>query len=143
MNQTQKGNKQGISLGDILQSAPGKLSMDHAVALAQQVERYESALKMMKDHLKAFVTLHGPVSANGKVFDFMESTPKWSFEPVNTKSLATAISIEGGDPWKYLTIDVNTLKKAGYSEDLLSLYGKKKPGNKSFRSVQEKNYKGH
>ena len=115
------------------------LLQEDAIALAQQVERYEQALKLMKDKLKAYVTLHGPVEANGKVYDFFPSY-SWDFEPDKLKALAGMIVIDGLNPFDYLSLSKTALKKLKWSDDLIRQYGKEVESSKSFRSVKAENY---
>lgn len=112
---------------------------EDAEKLAQEIERYDAALKLMKDKLKAFVKLNGPVKANGKVWDNMKSS-SWHFEPDNLKALAGMMAFEGINPFEYLTLSAAALRKLKWSEEVISHYGVKKPGSESFRSVKEENY---
>lgn len=117
-----------------------QLQNEDAVAIAQQLERYEQTVKLLKDKLKAYVELNGPVQANGKVWDFFTSAPSWEFEAERLKILAGMIAVDGNNPFDYLSLSSAALKKLNYSEAMLSQYGKQKPGNKSFRSVKAENY---
>lgn len=116
-----------------------ELHLEDAVALAQQLERYEQAVKLLKNKLKAYVELNGPVQANGKVWDFFQNN-SWDIKGDGLKQLAGMMVIEQKNPFDYLTVSANSLKTLGYSDELLSNYGQKKTGNKTFRSVKVENY---
>lgn len=112
---------------------------EDAIALAKEIERYEAAVKIMKDKLKAYVKLNGPVKANGKVWDFMTSY-SWEFEPDSLKALAGMMTLSEINPFEYLNLSSTAIKKLKWSDELLSQYGKKVPSSSSFRSVKEENY---
>ena len=114
--------------------------MAEIMEIAQNLERYENAVKQMKAKLKAHVELHGPIRVNGKVWDLFESAPKWVFAPAKLRELAVEMTVTQKNPWEFLSLTSNDIKKLGFSEDVLSKYGTKQSGNKTFRSVQEKNY---
>lgn len=119
-----------------------EMQMEDAIALAQQIERYEQALKLLKDKLKAYVELNGPVTANGKVWDYFGST-SWNFSPENLKALCGMMAIDGINPFELLSLSAAALKKTGFSEEMLSHYGTRKEGNKTFRSVKVQNYQNN
>ena len=116
-----------------------EFTMEDAVELAKEVERYEAALKIMKDKLKSFVQLSGPVHANGKVWDFMPSY-SWQFEPDSLKALAGMMVLDGLNPYEYLNLSSSAIKKLKWTDEVLSHYGKKAESSKTFRSVKEENY---
>lgn len=116
-----------------------EMQLEDAVALAQQLERYEQAVKLMKEKLKAYVELNGPVTANGKVWDYFYSS-SWEFQPDRLKVLAGMIAVDGLNPFEYLSLSSSALKKLNYPDEMLSQYGNKKQGSKSFRSVKVENY---
>lgn len=124
---------------DIQSKKVNEMHLEDAIALAMQIERYEQGVKIMKEKLKAYVELNGPVTANGKVWDFFYSS-SWDFEPDRLKVLAGMIAVDGHNPFDYLSLSSAALKKLKYSEEMLSLYGSKKQGSKSFRSVKAENY---
>lgn len=116
-----------------------ELVQEDAIALAQQVDRYEQALRLMKEKLKAFVQLNGPVEANGKVYDFFPSY-SWEFESDKLKAMSGMMVIDGLNPFEYLSLSSTNLKKLKWSDDLLGQYGQRKESSKSFRSVKAENY---
>jgi hypothetical protein len=116
-----------------------EMHVEDAIALAQQIDRTKQALKLLEDKLKAYVELNGPVNANGKVWDYFHSST-WNFAPDRLKALCGMLAIDGFNPFELLNLSATALKKTGYSDDLLSQYGEKKQGNKSFRSVKAENY---
>ncbi|MFS0783482.1 hypothetical protein [Bacillus sp. 1P06AnD] len=117
-----------------------KMQVEDAVAIAQQLERYEQAVKQMKEKLKAYVELNGPIEANGKVWDHFVSASTWEFSAERLKILAGMIAVDGLNPFDYLSISAKDLKRLNYSDQMLSQYGSQKTGNKSFRSVKAENY---
>lgn len=112
---------------------------EDAIALAQQVDRYEQALKLMKDKLKAFVQLNGPVESNGKVYDLFPSY-SWEFEADKLKAMSGMMVIDGLNPFEFLSLSSSSLKKLKWSDELLNQYGTRKESSKSFRSVKVENY---
>lgn len=109
-------------------------SMEDAIALADEIERMEAVVSTMKNKIKAFVELNGPVKTQDKTWDFREST-SWKFAPDGLKELAIDLATEGKDPWVYLSISSSDLDKLGLPEEMLELYAKKTT-RKSFRSVK-------
>lgn len=104
-------------------------SISDAIRIAQEIERYEIALKEMKDELKRFVQENGPVDTGHKTWDFSLSV-SWVFSPDKLKELASEILMNGGNPWEYLGIgsrEISSLKKAGIVNDsVLQKYGTEK-----------------
>lgn len=117
-----------------------EFTLEDAKELAQEVDRYEAALKLMKAKLKAFVELQGPVEANEKVWDFQPSS-SWSFAPDQLKVLAGMIAFDKKNPFEYLTLSATSIKKLKWSDETLSHYGEKVAGSSSFRAVKVENYK--
>jgi hypothetical protein len=115
-------------------------TVEDAALLAQEIDRYDAALKAMKNKLKAFVEINGAVEANGKVWDFQPSS-SWSFEPEQLKVLAGMIVFDKKDPFEFLTLSATAIKKLKWSDEVLSHYGEKKAGTSSFRAVKIENYK--
>jgi hypothetical protein len=105
------------------------LSHEEAVKLALEIERYEAALKQMKDRLKEFVTANGRLTAGDKAWDFYPSE-SWEFEPARLKELAMGIAMDGKDPWEYLSLSASALKSLDMTDAELSQYGKKKVTNR-------------
>lgn len=93
-----------------------------AINIANEIERYEAALKQLKDALKKYVDANGPVDTGDKIWDFTTST-SWSFTPENLKMLATEIFARGFDPWEYLDIDAKAVTKNVMPETELAQYG--------------------
>jgi len=105
------------------------LSQEEAVRLALEIERYEAALKQMKDRLKEYVAANGRLVAGDKVWDFYP-VDSWKFEPDKLKELAMGIAMDGKDPWEYLSLSASALKSLGMTEAELSQYGSKKVTNR-------------
>jgi hypothetical protein len=116
-----------------------QMTLEDAVEIAQTIERYEAAISQLKDKLKAYVELNGPVKANGKVWDFFYST-SWEFAPDRLKAMAGMMVIDGFNPFELFTLSSSAIKKLGWSEEILLQYGKKVQKSKSFRSVKAENY---
>ena len=102
-------------------------------ALAKEIELLEAALKQAKNKLKTIVETYGEVCTETSIWGFTTSQ-SWKFTPEKLKALATDILIETGqNPWNFLSITSNDLKKLQYTDEKLSQYGTKKE-SKSFRS---------
>lgn len=97
-------------------------NMEQAVKVANEIERYEGALKQMKDSLKKFVEVKGPVDTGEKTWDFSDSV-SWNFAPDKLKDLAAEILMQGHNPWEFLGIGSKELAKTGLTEDVLKQYG--------------------
>lgn len=101
-------------------------SYQEAIDLANEIERYEAAVKQMKDALKGFVEKVGlPVDTGEKIWDF-SSSESWSFSPVNLKALASEILLMGFNPWEYLDLGSRAISKLNLTQDVLGQYGKAK-----------------
>lgn len=100
-------------------------TLEQAVALAQEIERAEAAVKAMKAQLKEYVAANGPVETDDKVW---EITPvvSWSFNGESLKELAQQMVLEGINPWELLSLPATSLSKLGWSEDILAKFGQKK-----------------
>ena len=101
-------------------------SYQEAIDLANEIERYEAAVKQMKEALKAFVEKVGlPVDTGEKIWDF-SSSESWSFSPENLKALASEILLMGFNPWEYLDLGSRAISKLNLTQDVLGQYGKAK-----------------
>jgi hypothetical protein len=98
-------------------------TLEQAVALAQEIERAEAAVKAMKAQLKEYVAENGPVETDDKVWE-IAPVVSWSFNSL--KELATQMVLEGHNPWELLSLPASSLAKLGWSEDVLSKFGQKK-----------------
>lgn len=108
-------------------------SLQEAIDMANEIERYEGAVKQMKEALKAFVEEIGlPVDTGEKVWDF-SSSESWSFSPENLKALASEIFLLGFNPWEYLDLGSRAVTKLNLTQEVLGQYGKAKT-NKRFSS---------
>jgi len=101
-------------------------SYQEAIDMANEIERYEAAVKQMKEVLKTFVEKVGlPVDTGEKVWDF-SSSESWSFSPLNLKALASEILLMGFNPWEYLDLGSRAISKLNLTQDVLGQYGKAK-----------------
>lgn len=106
---------------------------EQAVKTALEIERTEAALTQMKAELKAYVEANGALEAGDKKWDFYPSY-SWEFVADKLKELAVSITIEGENPWDFLTLPAASIKKLGWDELTLSRYGSKVESSKSFKS---------
>lgn len=98
-------------------------NLQEAIAMANEIERYEAAIKQMKDMLKAFVEKTGlPVDTGEKIWDFSTST-SWSFSAEQLKEVAAEILMMGHNPWEYLGLGSREIEKLNLPETLLKQYG--------------------
>ncbi len=104
-------------------------NMQEAIQIANEIERYEGALKQMKANLKEYVEKNGPVDTGEKTWEFSESV-SWNFEPDKLKELAAEILMQGHNPWQFLGIGKKEIEKTGLTEFVLKQYGTKKITNR-------------
>lgn len=114
-------------------------TIDEAIELAGEIERAEAALKQMKDQLKAFVDENGSVETSDKVWDYNVSV-SWKFDGESLKRMSQDMALDGLNPWEMLSLPSSSLKKLGWSEDVLSQYGTKKE-TRRFASRKKISYK--
>lgn len=100
-------------------------TMNEAIKLANEVERIEAVLKVMKDQMKAYVQKNGPIETDSVIWDFNESV-SYSFNPEQMKNIAENIVLEGENPWALLSISSSNLKKLGWSDSFINQLGQKK-----------------
>lgn len=100
-------------------------TMNEAIKLANEVERIEAVLKIMKDQMKAYVQKNGPIETDSVIWDFNESV-SYSFNSDQMKSIAENIVLEGENPWALLSISSSNLKKLGWSDSFINQLGQKK-----------------
>lgn len=100
-------------------------TMNEAINLANEVERIEAVLKVMKDQMKAYVQKNGPIETESVIWDFNESV-SYSFNPDQLKNIAENIVLEGENPWALLSISSSNLKKLGWSDSFINQLGQKK-----------------
>ncbi len=100
-------------------------TINEAINLANEVERIEAVLKVMKDQMKAYVQKNGPIETDSVIWDFNESV-SYSFNPDQMKNIAENIVLEGENPWALLSISSSNLKKLGWSDSFINQLGQKK-----------------
>lgn len=107
------------------QAVPEISSLKEAVELAAEIERMESALKLLKAELKKFADQNGDIETGDKVWAYSTSV-SWDFHESGLREMADQLALEGMNPWEMMTITPATLKKIGWSEDVLMQFGQKK-----------------
>jgi len=109
---------------------------EEAIELANEIERMDSAVKLMKDNLKKYVEDYGPVDTGERVWSINESV-SWRFDTEGLMKLAKHLANEQQNPWDYMTLNGTNLKKAidktNLSEAELEKISKKRI-NKRFTS---------
>jgi hypothetical protein len=96
-------------------------TLDEAIHIANEIERYEGVLKQLKDALKKFVETNGAVNTGEKIWDMF---PVVSWDVSDSRLLAEKIFDKGANPWEFLKVDIKTvLKKGILSEQELSQHG--------------------
>lgn len=116
---------------------PKDMTMEDAQALAEKIAFIEAGVKKMKEHLKMYVELNGPVEIGEVVWDKHPSQSwKWTVEA--KRSFAEMIAIEGMNPWDYLSFSAGDLKKLGWNEEVLSQYAERKISH-TFKSKKKDN----
>jgi hypothetical protein len=110
----------------VIQTTVKIKTIQEAIAMANEVERHEAALKQMKDALKTFVEESGlPIDTGEKIWDFSLSE-SWTFAPDNLKALASEILLMGYNPWEYLDLGSRAIDKLNLTKDMLNQYGTSK-----------------
>lgn len=111
-------------------------TLDEAVQVANEIERLESAVKLLKDELRAYVREHGEVDTGEKVWRFQQSV-SWDIPPEKLKEVARLIALDGRNPWEYLNITPAKVRSLDWSDETLSEYGEKRIRN-NFRGYASK-----
>lgn len=110
-------------------TATASMTKDEAIEMALEIERTEAAMKKMKEALKAYVDEHGALRAGDKVWDYSQSV-SWSFDAMQLRELAVAITAEGKNAWDFLKLPADSIKKLGWEETALEQYGSTKITNR-------------
>lgn len=100
-------------------------SAEEAIRVANEVERLEAVIKVMKDQMKAYVDKNGPIETDSVVWDYNESA-SFSFTADQLKRVAENIVLEGKNPWELMSISASNLKKLGWEESFVEALGTKK-----------------
>ncbi len=100
-------------------------TLAEAIKTANEIERLEGALKVMKDALKKFVEDNGAVDTGEKTWDFTESI-SWKFTPEKLKEFSRDLVVEGINPWALLSIGSKEIKETGLTEEALLEYAQRK-----------------
>lgn len=99
---------------------------EEAVKLAQEIERLEAVVKAMKETLKKYVEETGqPVETADQIWGKWP-VENWKFTPEKLKELCQELAIEGVNPWEYLTLPAESIRKIGWPEEALLRFGDKK-----------------
>lgn len=108
-------------------------TLEQAVKTALEVERLEVALSRMKAELKTYVEANGPLAAGTMKWDFYPAYG-WSFKADKLKELALKITTEGLNPWDYLHLPSESLKRLGWQDEVIGQYGSKVIASRSFKA---------
>lgn len=103
-------------------------TIEEAIQVANEIERLESAVKLLKEELRAYVREHGEVDTGEKVWQFRQSV-SWNIPPENLKEVARMIALDELNPWEYLGITAKNIRSLGWSDETLSEYGEKRIRN--------------
>lgn len=98
---------------------------ERAIELAREIHRLEAILKAMKDELKELVKTHGPVTVDGKTWDFYPAV-EWRFSPEGLRAFAEELALDGIDPWTVLDVSSTALKKLSLDESFLGRFAERK-----------------
>jgi hypothetical protein len=94
-------------------------STQEAIRVANEVERLEAVIKVMKDQMKAYVDKCGPIETGSVVWDYNE-TCSYSFTADQLKKVAENIVLEGKNPWELMSISSSNLKKLGWEDSFVN-----------------------
>jgi hypothetical protein len=100
-------------------------TMQEAIELAAEIERMDAALKLLKSELKGFVDRNGAIETDDKVWNYTTAV-SWDFGEQGLKDMAESIALEGLNPWELMTLSPASIKKLGWSEEVLLNFGQKK-----------------
>ena len=114
---------------------PKDMTNDDAIQIAEKIAYLEAGIKGLKEHLKKFVELNGPVETTDMVWDKFPSC-SWKFTSQGKREFAEMIAIEGMNPWDYLDFSKGSLTKLGWSDEVIGQYAENKT-NYSFRSKKK------
>lgn len=106
----------------------GIKTFEEAVQVANEIERLESAVKLLKDELRTYVREHGEVDTGEKVWKFQQ-VESWNIPPGNLKEIARLIALDGRNPWEYLNITPAKLRSLDWSDETLAGFGEKRIRN--------------
>lgn len=98
-----------------------EMTIQEAVNLANEIERMESALSQMKKSLREYVKANGPVETETVTWKEVTSET-YAFSGKQLKEFAQLIFVEGYNPWDFLHITPATVRKLGFSRDVLEQY---------------------
>ncbi len=101
-------------------------SREEAIRVANEVERLEAVIKVMKDQMRTYVDKNGPIETDTVVWDYNESC-SFSFTADEMKKVAENIVLEGKNPWELMSISAANFKKLGWEESYIETLGTKKP----------------
>jgi len=104
-----------------------------AIQAAGEILKLESRTKHLKDRLKNWIEVHGPVRVNNKEFSIQESF-WWKWPEGSLENAVRKMQSEGYDPLKILRLTAESLKKLPWSEDDILQLGAEKIISKKFGS---------
>jgi tRNA-dihydrouridine synthase len=109
-------------------------TLDEAIHIANEIERYEGVLKQLKDALKKFVKANGAVNTGEKIWDMF---PIISWDVSDPRLLAEKIFDKGDNPWAFVKIDLKAvLQKGILTEQEAMQYGAKQKLYSRFGSTK-------
>lgn len=98
---------------------------EEALQVAIEIERLESVIAQLKDHLKRYVEEHGPVVTSKYRWHFQQSV-SWSFDGGKLEEMCALMALEGVNPWNMLSLPSSSHKKLGWDDSVLSRFGRRK-----------------
>lgn len=99
-----------------------KMTHEGAVQLAEEIERVEASLRMMKRTLRDYVEEHGEVRTKDKVWRVNESV-SWRISPEGLEKLKDWLVLDNKNPWEWFNITPANIRKLGWSEEVLEELG--------------------
>ncbi|MEN1970102.1 hypothetical protein WMZ97_18780 [Lentibacillus sp. N15] len=108
------------------------MTTKEAVVLANEIERVESSLKLMKKNLQKFVDVNGEVHTSDKIWGYFESV-SWKFDADSLKKVAEGMILDGRNPWELLNVTTANLKKLDWKDEVLEQYGGKRNTTSRFQ----------
>lgn len=113
-----------------------EINEEEAIALAEEIERIESARQQLREKLRAYIEEYGQVQTKDKVWNVWENE-SWRANPKSLAQLADYIQHIGENPWDYLSITPANLRKLELEDQILKKIGFEKRCSRSFRAIKK------